>query len=278
MSVHVDARADSVGAGVDDGDARVVEVGDVGGLPVDEVDVAGRHDLLDEPGDAERGGVDDVDHARIVDHDVSFSVVEDHRLGDVAEFHAVCAEENVVFDLAGFGVVVGERGVVPHEIPLASDEEAAPGAAESLFGLGSVLHAGPGEEREAPEYVSHRAFHRVMNRFWVTARIPCGRAACREAFGLASDPILRRVFGQTGDGRSSDSLPFRRLPVPWRGTVAKSAGTRHVTHSSGNCCRFSRHSLLIRGIRPDVVRNRCATKVRFFPRNTIRFRAKRLSL
>jgi len=51
----------------------------------------------------------------------------------------------------------------------------------------------------------------------------------------------------TAPGRSSDLLPclnaFPFLPI---GTVATEMFVQHVkgAYSSGNCCRFSRHSLL----------------------------------
>ena len=104
--------------------------------------------------------------------------MEDHRLGDVSELHAVGAEEDVVFDRSGGGVVVGERGVVPHEVALAGDEDAASGKVETLLGLGAVLHAGPcNEGRQREHDISQTAFHR------------------RTVFVSGSCGILRRTVG-----------------------------------------------------------------------------------
>ena len=62
-------------------------------------------------------------------------------------------------------------------------------------------------------------------------------------------PILRRLRNQSVmQGRSSDLFRFRRLPgyPPVAEIVDSScARFRTGTYSSGNCCRLSRHSLLI---------------------------------
>lgn len=64
-----------------------------------------------------------------------------------------------------------------------------------------------------------------------------------------SGPVLRRLRNQSVmQGRSSDSFRFRRLPgyPPVAEIVDSScARFRTGTYSSGNCCRLSRHSLLI---------------------------------
>lgn len=62
-------------------------------------------------------------------------------------------------------------------------------------------------------------------------------------------PILRRLRNQSVmQGRSSDLFRLRRLPgyPPVAEIVDSScARFRTGTYSSGNCCRLSRHSLLI---------------------------------
>ena len=64
-----------------------------------------------------------------------------------------------------------------------------------------------------------------------------------------SGPVLRRLRNQSVmQGRSSDSFRFRHLPgyPPVAEIVDSScARFRTGTYSSGNCCRLSRHSLLI---------------------------------
>ena len=64
-----------------------------------------------------------------------------------------------------------------------------------------------------------------------------------------SGPVLRRLRNQfVMQGRSSDSFRFRCLPgyPPVAEIVDSScARFRTGTYSSGNCCRLSRHSLLI---------------------------------
>ena len=68
-----------------------------------------------------------------------------------------------------------------------------------------------------------------------------------------SGPVLRRLRNQSVmQGRSSDSFRFRRLPgYPPVAEIVDSSCVRFRTgtYSSGNCCRLSRHSLLI-GRRP----------------------------
>ena len=64
-------------------------------------------------------------------------------------------------------------------------------------------------------------------------------------------PILRRLRNQSVmQGRSSDSFPSRRLPGRTGASGKRLSGLVVPfrvagTHSRGNCCRFSRHSLLI---------------------------------
>ena len=61
-------------------------------------------------------------------------------------------------------------------------------------------------------------------------------------------PILRRLRNQSVmQGRSSDLFRLRRLPGfhQWLGLPHPFMPSTGGTHSSGNCCRFTRHSLLI---------------------------------
>ena len=161
MAVHADPAPDAVVARIHDGDARVVKVRNVGRSVVGEVDITRRYDALDQSRDAVRVGVDHVNHTRIVDHDVTPSVADGHRLGYVAEFHAVGAQEDFVFDRPRRRVVERKRSVVPHEIAFAGDEHAARGLAERLFGERSVVHAGAAEHcKGACRRISHEAFHR----------------------------------------------------------------------------------------------------------------------
>ena len=77
---------------------------------------------------------------------------------------------------------------------------------------------------------------------------PSGLPECRfvkSCPGIALYPEGWYLFRQ---GRSSDSFRFRRLPgyPPVAEIVDSScARFRTGTYSSGNCCRFTRHSLLI---------------------------------
>lgn len=79
--------------------------------------------------------------------------------------------------------------------------------------------------------------------------VTCGRYVRAEKPPVSTS-ILRRGESVKGTGRSSDSFLFRRLPG--RGASGKRlpelvAGRYRSpgTYSSGNCRRFSRHSLLI---------------------------------
>ena len=61
-------------------------------------------------------------------------------------------------------------------------------------------------------------------------------------------PILRRLRNQSVmQGRSSDLFRLRRLPGfhQWLRLSHPFMPSTGGTHSSGNCCRLSRHSLLI---------------------------------
>ena len=145
VAVHRNPAADTVAAGIHDRDARIVKVGDIGRRVVGEVDVTRRDDPFDHSRDAESRRVDDIDRARIVHHDVSASFVEGHRLGDVAQFHAVRADEDFVFDAPCRRIVERQRSVVPAEVALARDEHAALRLRKRLFMQRSVVHAGAAE-------------------------------------------------------------------------------------------------------------------------------------
>ena len=92
-------------------------------------------------------------------------------------------------------------------------------------------------------------------------------------------PIHRRArtLFRTHVGRSSDSLPFRRLPAPSGVQWLSDCRKPFATHSSGNCCRFARHSLFTRNPRRGFG-NRCTAKIRFFGGMPQRLRQKRLTL
>ena len=64
---------------------------------------------------------------------------------------------------------------------------------------------------------------------------------------MSGAPFLRRSKHSIVQGRSSDSSRMRRLPGfhQWLGLPHPFMPSTGGTHSSGNCCRFTRHSLLI---------------------------------
>ncbi len=80
--------------------------------------------------------------------------------------------------------------------------------------------------------------------------VTCGKYVRAEKPPVSTS-ILRRSESVKGTGRSSDSFLFQRLPGlggQWQKIAGNSLRRRYRspgTHSSGNCCRFSRHSLLI---------------------------------
>ena len=89
----------------------------------------------------------------------------------------------------------------------------------------------------------------------------------KECFTCVVDPGPFSAGCETNlvmQGRSSDSFRFRRLPgyPPVAEIVDSScARFRTGTYSSGNCCRFSRHSLLIdRRLKP-LFSNLCSAKI-----------------
>ena len=63
---------------------------------------------------------------------------------------------------------------------------------------------------------------------------------------------------------------------PGAGQWLRSIGAFAAAYSSGNCCRIARHSLFIRAHRRCALRNRCATKVRFFRQIVVRKSSKKV--
>lgn len=65
--------------------------------------------------------------------------------------------------------------------------------------------------------------------------------------GSVANPFRRRLSGQSCKGRSSDLSHSPRLPVRRRtvASVESNVSCGDGIYSSGNCCRFARHSLLI---------------------------------
>ena len=219
------------------------------------MDEARRDDPFDQPRDLERVGVDHVDHPRVVDHDVSAAAAHGHRLRHVAQLHAVRPQEHLVLDLPAGGVVERERRVARDEIAFAGDEDPPLRAVEQLLVGRAVIHAGGACRRTArkPYDPSNDRFHWIVvcraermrrsGRLPATVRIPFA-AGCRNS--------------ETGNGRSSDSSPPRRLPDP---------------EASGRECRNAfcdsqqRELSPIRTafpFNPDRSGNHCGTKIRFF--------------
>ena len=82
--------------------------------------------------------------ARSVENEI-FIRANGMKLGDVAQFHAVRADEDFVFDAPCCRIVERQRSVVPAEVALARDEHAALRLRERLFMQRSVVHAGAAE-------------------------------------------------------------------------------------------------------------------------------------
>ena len=114
---------DFIRSRVDDEDAVVPQLGDVGFLVAQEMDIARRGQILDASHLLEGVQVDGKNNVGVVHHDPAFVVVDDHWLCHVAELHAVGSEEDFVLHLFGLRVVVAQRGIAVLEIALVGNEQ-----------------------------------------------------------------------------------------------------------------------------------------------------------
>ena len=163
IHIRFDIAGDLVGLGIDDVDARIPDLGDVGFFVAQEMDVAGRSEARDASHLLEGVDVDRIDHARVVHYDPTDTVADDHRLRDVAQLDGVGSGENFILDMFFLRIVIGERGIAVHEIPFVGDEEPLAGHFvartyvvdfEILFLYRSVIHARHGQRRACTDYDS----------------------------------------------------------------------------------------------------------------------------
>ena len=151
VHVRLDVTRYLVGLGIDDIDARVPDLRDIGLFVRKKMDVPGRSESRDTADLLERIGVDGENHARIVHHNPADPLVNDHRLRYVAQFHAIGAGEYLVLHMLHFRVIIRERRIAVHEIAFVGDEQpfardliAVPEIAADVEGLlvnGTVSHA-----------------------------------------------------------------------------------------------------------------------------------------
>jgi len=124
-------------------DAVVPQLGDIGFLVAQEMDIARGGQILDASHLLEGVQVDGENHVGVVHHDPALVVVDGHRLCHVAELHAVGTEEDLVLHLFGLWVVVAQRGVAVLEVALVGNEQSGSRGVEILHGIAVVpLHAG----------------------------------------------------------------------------------------------------------------------------------------
>ena len=161
IHVRLDIPRDLVSPGVDDIDARIPDLGDIGLFVAQEVDVARRSEALDTPHLLEGVDVDRVDHARIIDHDPADAVADDHRLRHIAQFEAVGAEEDLVLDLFLLRIVVGERRVAVHEVALVGDEQPRSGNPEILHFVRPIIHTCAAERRTCKDCEPSLELHKT---------------------------------------------------------------------------------------------------------------------
>ena len=112
-----------IGAGVDDEDAIVPELRDVGLLVADEVDVSGRGKACDTAHLLVGVDVDGKDDVRVINDNPPYAVADDHRLRHIAQLHRIRAVEELVLDLARGGIVERERGIAILEVALVGNEK-----------------------------------------------------------------------------------------------------------------------------------------------------------
>ena len=109
--------------GIDDENAVVPDLCDIGFFVRQKMDIARGGEVRDAPDFFEGHGVDGKDHMRIIHDDPAQAAVHCHRLCHVAQLLIVGAEEHLVVDLTGLRVVERERGIAVLEIPLVGDEQ-----------------------------------------------------------------------------------------------------------------------------------------------------------
>ena len=133
---------------IDDEDAVVPQLGDVGFLVAQEVDIARRGKILDASHLLERVQVDGENDVRVVHHHPALVVVDAHRLCHVAELHAVGTEKDFVLHRFGRGIIITQRGVAVLEIAFVGDEQSGSGGIELLYRIAVVpFHAGGEKQR-----------------------------------------------------------------------------------------------------------------------------------
>ena len=120
---HLDVTGNLVALGIDDKDAVVPYLRDVGLLVREEMDVTRRGEVGDAADFLERIRIYGKDHVRVVHHNPPHSVADNHALCHIAQFHAVGTEEDLVLHRPRLGVVVREGGIAILEIALVSNEK-----------------------------------------------------------------------------------------------------------------------------------------------------------
>ena len=134
---HLDMPGDFIRSRIYNEDAVVPQLGDIGFLVAQEMDIARGGQILDASHLLEGVQVDGENH------DPALVVVDGHRLCHVAELHAVGTEEDLVLHLFGLWVVVAQRGVAVLEVALVGNEQSGSRGVEILHGIAVVpLHAG----------------------------------------------------------------------------------------------------------------------------------------
>ena len=172
---------------IDDEDAVVPQLGDVGFLIREEVDIARRGEVFDASHLLEGVQVDGEDDVGVVHHHPALAVVDAHRLRHVAELHAVGAEKDFVLHRFGRGVVVAECGVAVLEIALVGDEQSCSGGIELLHRIAVVpLHAGG--ERQRHNCAPQQVFQFVTGHIFIVTVNP------RYVYLTVSIPRIGRKF------------------------------------------------------------------------------------
>ena len=96
---------------------------DVSLLVGDEVDIAWRGEIYDASHLLEGVRVDGKDNVRVIDHNPTYTIADNHRLTYIAEFHCISTKEHLVFHLLGRRIVVRERCIAVLEISLIADKQ-----------------------------------------------------------------------------------------------------------------------------------------------------------
>ena len=95
-----------ISLGIDDKDAVIPNLRNVGLLVREEVYIARRGEICNAPHLLKSLEINCKNHVRVINHNPAYAVADDHRLRNVAQLHSIGAVEYLVLHIARCGIVV----------------------------------------------------------------------------------------------------------------------------------------------------------------------------